>query len=405
MTMIAGVTALAPMLEKVLSPETVKAVLDAPAKHVATIMNGVLDFAKLGIQDAQKFREHLERLNPGTEDPGFNQLIAQVTQGLSLAPPSLRYARVSSVKLAFVQKAPVPLLGRDRIVYRQAGELAFPLSIETPMPIPQATLQLEIKDAKTLAVHHQARYRVEQVNSGPLLTTPTVSETEALRLTPNRAYLVCVELVWKNKRGEKRGTSVQQEISLLGTYTFDRIDETSELIPLDDPDRFRDYWHRIWEGTFEDGIKRIELDARYYYILAAERHTHARIETRAQLTADERKLHGKLKSGLELSPDGLNRLLEQIAPDSPVLDGDELAALSAPEFAARFQQSARYHAKLRGRDGDRAALWVYPELKMQHITLQQVAAADEHGQVLELQPHEVRFPIPALLHFVGVRSE
>jgi hypothetical protein len=404
MTIIAGLTQLAPMLEKVLSPETVKAVLDAPTKHVATIMNGVLDFAKLGVQDAQKFREHLERLNPGTEDPGFNQLIAHLTQGMSAAPAPLQYARVSSVRLGFVQNPAVHLLGRDRIVYRQ-GALAFPLTVETPQTIPQATLQLEIKDAKTLAVHHRARYRVEQVSSGALLTTPGVSENEALRLIPNRAYLVCVELVWKNKQGDKRGTSIQQEVTLVGACTFDRIDESSELMPLDDPDRFRDYWHRIWEGAFESGIKRIELDAKYYYVLAAQRHNHARIETRSNLTADDRNLGGKLKAGMELSPEGLNRLLQDLDPVATPLAEDELAALTAPEFVSRFQQAARYRGLMRGRDGDHASLWVYPEFKIQHLTLQQVAAADEHGQVLELQPHQVRFPIPALLHFVGVRSE
>jgi hypothetical protein len=405
MTIIAGLTQLAPLLSKVLTPETIGAVLDAPNKHIGTIINGVLDFAKLGIQDAEKFREHLRALNPGVEDPGFNQLIATVTQGLSVAPEPLNYARVGSVSLEFVHGGTVTLGGRNRVVYKHGSALAFPLNVQTPQTIRQGTVQLEIKDARTLAVHHQSRYRVEQVSSGPMLTVPTVTETESARMTANRDYIVCATLVWKNKEGQARGTSMQQEITLAGEYTYDRIDESSELIPLDDAERFRDYWHRIWEGTMEDGVKRIELDAKYYFILAPGRHNHARIETRSNLTAEEKRLGGRLKSGMELSPAGLNQLLTELDPMATPLDDGQMLALTAPEFAERFQQAARYRAVLRGRSGDHASLWVYPEFKIQVITLQQATQTDEHGQVLELQPAEVRFPIPALLHFIGVRSE
>jgi hypothetical protein len=405
MTILTGITALAPLLEKVVTPDTIKAILGAPTQHIGALMNGLLDFGKLGVQDAEKFREHLRALNPGVNDPGFNQLIATVTQGLSVSPRPLNYARVDSVRLQFVSAPPVQLLGRERLVYKHGSVLAFPLVVDTPQVIRQGVLQLEVKDAKSLAVHHQSRYRVEQVSSGPMLTTPQVSEEESQRLPANGDYLVCATLVWKNKEGQSRGTSMQQEITLMSELTFDRIEESSELIPLKDPERFRDYWHRVWEGAFDDGIKKVELDARYYFVLAPARHNHARIETLANLTAEEPRLSGRLKSGMELSPAGLNRLLSELDPAATALDEVELAALSAPGFAERFQQSARYHVQMRGRRGDRGALWTYPEFKVQHVTLQQAAQTDPHGQVLQLAPHDVRFPVPALLHFVGVRSE
>jgi hypothetical protein len=405
MTIIAGLTQLAPLLQKVLSPETIKAVLDAPNKHIGTIINGALDFAKLGIQDAEKFREHLRALNPGVDDPAFTALVAGMSKGLSSGPAPLNYARVSSVTLEFVQGGTVSLGGRNRVVYKHGSRLAFPLSVHTPQTIRQGTLQLEIKDAKTLTVHHHSRYRVEQVSAGPLLTVPSVSEADVTRMAANRDYIVCATLTWKNKDGRARGTSMQQEITLAGEYTFDRIDESSELIPLNDPERYRDYWHRIWEGTFDGDIRKINLEARYYFVLAPERHNHARIETRASLTADGKKLGGKLKSGLELSPAALNRLLTDLDGTATPLEDAQVAALTGPDFAERFQQSARYQAQMRGRWGDHASLWVYPEFKIQHITLQQATNVDEHGQVLELQPYEVRFPVPALLHFIGVRSE
>jgi hypothetical protein len=403
--LLAALPALMPLLQQVLNPQTVQAVLNAPNQHMGTVINGVLDMARIGAEDHQRLREHLERLNPGVDDPALDRLMMSMIQSLDAGPEPLQFTRTSAVRLAFEQAPPIMLGGRECMAYRHGDELAFPLTVDTPRPIRHAVLQLEVKDARTLAVHHHSRHRLEQVTSGRMLTVPTVPAAAAGRLPAHRDYIVCVSLAWKTKQGQTRGTSLQQEITLLGEYTYDRLDEASELIPLADPDRFRDYWHRIHVHEFESGMKRIDFDVRYYLVLAPQRHSHARLETHVRAEVADRRTRGQLRAGIELAPAALNRLLVELEPGAQPLAAAELDALLAPAFAERFNQAARYRAQLRGRDGDRGVLWVYPEFKVQRITLQQAAEVNGHGQVLRTAPHDVRFPMPALLHFLGARSQ
>jgi hypothetical protein len=183
------------------------------------------------------------------------------------------------------------------------------------------------------------------------------------------------------------------------------VEASSELIPLNDVDRFRTYWHKVWQGRFDDQVKRFALECKYYYALNSTRTKHARIETRIRTQElEDRRITGRLKTGIELSPDELNRLLPQLAPGERPLSETELRALRAGDFVERFNQAARYTAKFRGRVGDSAALWVYPEFKLQRIVLQKVGQVNGNGLVTSFVEHSVRFPMPALIHFIGART-
>ena len=111
----------------------------------------------------------------------------------------------------------------------------------------------------------------------------------------------------------------------------------------------------------------------------------------------------RLKAGMILSPYALNALIPQIS-EHPTLSEEHLDALRTPDFAARCSQAARTQVKMRGRPGTGAALWVYPEVKMQRVVLQKAAEVNDAGHVLELTEESAHFPLPALVHVIGAAT-
>jgi hypothetical protein len=168
--------------------------------------------------------------------------------------------------------------------------------------------------------------------------------------------------------------------------------------------RYREFWHKIWHGNFTDKQKRFEFDSKYYYVLNPKRQHNVRIETRTLASQDKDSQIGKLKTGMELSPYALNKLLDHLLPESTSLAPSELQGLLGNDFVDRFNQAANYHAKFRGRSSENAALWVYPEFKLHTVVMLKTQQVQETGHVKDFIEHPIRFPIPAQIHFIGVKS-
>jgi hypothetical protein len=403
--LLAALPALMPVLEKALNPETIKAIMGAvdPSKLLGVITNSIKDLGGLANQAHEQDLKHLEAINPGV-GPAVDNLLA----GMSLSASSdrqVRFRRTGAVKLSFDDVQTVTLGGRARIAYLRDRDISFPLSAETPRPIKGALVQLLVKCPKTLRVLHSQKRRVEGAfEGGRLPAVPKLAASDLSKLERGEEYLVCASLVWKRKDGEKLGASVSQLVTLVGEFSFDRVEESSELIPLNDVSRFRDYWHKVWEGDFEEGRRRIVFDAKYYYAVEPDRDAHARMETLVKADGgDPGEGRARLKSGMILSPYALNALIPQIS-EHPTLSEAHLDALRTPDFAARCGQAARTQARLRGRPGTSAALWVYPEVKMQRVVLQRAARVNDSGHVLELAEEAAHFPLPALVHVIGAAT-
>jgi hypothetical protein len=193
-----------------------------------------------------------------------------------------------------------------------------------------------------------------------------------------------------------------QLMTLVGEYSFDRIEAAGQTVPLNDVDRFRPYWHKVWQGDFTNDLRQIEFQCKYYYTLENNRSENARMETVTQLLQEDmagRK--SRMKSGLIVSPYGLNELLGQLATH-PRLSEAELSALVGTEFKQRFHHAARTNVKFRGKPGETVALWVYPEVKLQQVVLKKAENTNANGLVQALKEHPVYFPVPAVAHFIGV---
>lgn len=401
--LLAALPALMPLLQQVLSPENIKTLVDAPQKMTGQVINGVLDMAKLGLQATEAEREHLRKLNPGVDDPALHQLLMSMSRGFAAAH-RLNYRRVASVKLSFDNVQTQMLFGRERVLYRHDRALQFPLSVITPQTIGKARLAIQVKHPDTLAVLVEDGADVGELSSGPIPLVPRIDEAQIAKLEPNQDYIMVATLMWKTKKGTQVGTSMQQRITLIGEYSFDRVEESGEPIAASDFEQYRDLWHKVWEGDFGGAGARVaRLDCRYYLVLNPKRTNNARLDTHIESDGDD-KLGGKLKSGMEYSPYVLNHLMSRLDPGSTPLSDAELDALSGGDFVERFNQAGQFSSKLKGRKGERSALWVYPEFKIQTLVLTRAEDVDDNGNVRTLNETRVKFPMPVLVHFVGVKG-
>lgn len=408
--LLAALPALMPLLKQVLSPQTVQAVINQPNQHMNTIINGIKDFARIGIEADKNEQQHLERLNPGVGKP-----VDELLQSPDLLSPmslqavarEISFKRARSVHMEFAQIESQTLFGKTKVPYLAGRTLQFPIRVQTPRNIPQAMVELVVKDPRDLKILIYKKARTRNIGSGALPATPRLSAEEAAGLEAGRNYLIGVSLIWKKKSGPKMGTSIQQEISLVDTYAFDHIEEaSSELIALNDVVRFRPYWHKVFQASFNNGLKHFDLRCKYLTILVPDRSDLVRTESKIKITQrDERKVTGLLKAGMEYSLEALNRLIPMISPGSPLLSKEQLQALRSDDFTERFNQACRYRAKLRGRRHDNAVLWVYPEVKLQTLILQKAQSVDDKGLIRGFGAHRVRFPIPVLQHFIGARTQ
>lgn len=332
--------------------------------------------------------------------------------GLAMAAaptPDNVYQRVSAVTLEFTELSPVMMHGKSRFLYRYDQDISFPLKLETPQPVRRAKLQLLVKHPKTLKVLIEQNYPIESASTGKLSVIPKLNKEQLQALVANEEYLVCVNLVWRGrskKTGEikRLGTSTLKLMTLVGEYLFDRVEGTSETIALNDVERHRPYWHKVWQGDFTEDLRRISFECKYYYTLEGDRTENARMETVTQVMEDDmlgRK--SRLKSGLIVSPYSLNELLAQTTKQSQLSEA-ELAALVSSEFKSRFSHAARTEVKFSGNPPQTVALWVYPEFKLQQVFLKQVEQTNGNGHVLSLREHPVYFPMPTVAHFIGVST-
>jgi hypothetical protein len=407
--LLAAIPALMPILQQVLSPQTIQSVIDAPQRMTGQVINGITDFARLGIQAQQQLNEHLRALNPGVDDPALHQLLAGMSMGLSV-PRSKNYKRVSSVTLTLDSAKTQVVFGREVCLYQQGVALQFPLSVETPQDINDVELMLQIKQADSLRSVHEQSEMLGSVGNGPLNYIPRVEASVTKSLKPQKDYIVVLTLLWQNAKGQKRGTSLQHSISLMSEYRFDRVEESGELIPLSDREVYRDYWHQVWEFAFDKDTRRVDLQTRYYLTLDTERNKNARVDANVRRDSGgkdaERSPRAtvKVRSGYEYSLFSLNHLLARLAPDQKPLDDNLLVALSGDDFIERFNQAAQHQGQFRGRPGDKVSLWVFPVFKLQNLILVRAEDVNENGNVGRLAEEKILFPMPAMMQFIGVKQ-
>ncbi|MEM7374369.1 MAG: hypothetical protein AAF587_37590 [Bacteroidota bacterium] len=364
---------------------------------------------------------HLERNTPELSNPNLAPMLlakSLAQQGKS----SLSYTYDPRLDLEFLEVQTVPIQGKQRVLYRQDSNMKLPVRVSSSAPnapdqaIPKAILKVCIQDPEDMRILYEKKYRVEEVELDSTLEQIDLPSEDLADLPIGRDLKVEVALIWRSKKSKKNlGTFKSHYITLVGAYLFDRIEEAiAPSIPLNDVVKYRAFWHKIWEGGYTDSKRwKIDFDLKYMYALNLEEEVPSKMETRKKKIKDNadgesrtpgrRKVRAKLKSGMELTLESLNRLLPHLS--HPILDEEKIDALETTALHAYFNQVARLHVEFKGKSGDTTTLWAFPELTLHNVKLQHMQEVNDYGQVVMTRAVSIVFPRPSSIHFVGTQSE
>lgn len=400
--LLAALPALAPLIEKALNPETLKAIGQITPTGQANAAN-------------EQVRQHLERILPSSDTSQIYQLLAllalqESTHTLRASMPE--YVPAGGAALGFdaaTMEPGIELRARSRRLYRNDRACSFPLVVETPRPIVRPRLRWQVKLATSADVLIDEERELEAVTgSGPLAVMPVLEPADIARLSEGEEHVLCAYLLWETASGRTLGLNAMLPFTPVGEYSYDSVAGADEdrAFALNDVDAHRDFWHKVWQATLSDEVFRYEYECKYYYGLDCDADETVRGVTRVH--DEPRELHtqvGRLESSMKLSLRGLNALLPRLAPGLASLSEPELAALRNNSFAKRFDSAGRYEARFGGRRGTSVGLWVLPELKLASVALKRCDDVDASGRVKAATLRTVSFAIPAAATFVGVTTD
>jgi hypothetical protein len=410
--------AVLPLLEKVLTPETIQALLEQPAKLTGAVADGIVKVGNVAIDHAKAENDWIAKFNPGIDDSDIISLmkgagVPRVT-GLGLARPQppdgvgrdLRYRRVESVELHFRAGPTERINGQTRVSYLLGRDLGFELDLRTRRRLPDPVLEVALKDPGTLETLWRRRVRTGPLDPGPLPGVVPIPAGALARLPASEDYVVTAALVWRDRQGRPVGTSRTLNVTLVGPLTFDRLEGPGTPRRLDDVEAFRSFWHKVWQQSFGPEARRFELDCKYYVALDPARERNGRMDSVVDLerTARTRRA-GRLESGLLIAPEELAALAQRLG--GRPLSAEAREALRTSELADRISYAARTKVEFapgHGSAGDSVALWVYPEFQLQQAIFKRARDVDPYGRVLRFDEHAEPIPVPVAVHFLGVST-
>jgi hypothetical protein len=392
--LLAALPALAPVLQSVLTPQTVQSLISAadPTKLLQATFAGLMDAARIGQQATDKLHEHLRLLNPGLGDDILIPLLASMSATASYndRQPGRRLSRL--VRLELPDLVPVDVGGYPQVAFRYGEDVSLPLSITSPRAIPRARLQVCLKDAES---HHRVAERTwtyDRLQPGRVPEPPVLPSALMHRLAPGHEYLVGLTLTWPGKDG-LMGATTSQLIRVVGEETFDSLDSGGAPVRLDDVERDRDWWHRVWAETIDQSSSRMSARLDYEFRLLPNATSNRRTRTAVDLDqVTDRRSEGTMSAGLGVALAELSQLAERLSGEA--FDEPTMKALSDPDFAAAFDRKASCKVSVHGGRGDRHAVWVWPEMKLHTAFLKTPAdVSPETGQVLSFETRGVQVPV------------
>lgn len=412
---LAALPALMPVLEKVLNPQMIEAIGNQPTKLFKAVGDTLLKM------DEQEIK-HLEAINPGVDSADD---LAKLLQGMSISTAHkedlIKFELIKNLNLKFIGTRTVNFKGKQRVLYSKKSRISLPYRLETisgntlQKVLNKSIIQIVIKDAQTMKLVFRKNINLLDVNIGNDIKEAFLLPEEIAQIPCNTELKLELSHIWKSNKNKNIGVFKCHYVHFLDSYLFDRIGEAiANPIPLNDINIHRKFWHKIWEGGFSKSNRwEVAFDLKYFYLLNNKEDGIARLETRKQITQDNveegqehpkrRKIQAKLKSGLELSLNSINELLALLNQET--LEEPLIKILLNSSLEKEFQQVARQRVEMKGREGDTATLWSYPEISLHKLYLSKEGKTDEMGQVVLLEPIEKTIPKPTLIHFIGTKSE
>jgi hypothetical protein len=406
-------TLLAPLLSK--APELLKIVADNPIKLLNIVSQANLQ-KKL---QEQQFIENL--VASANQNMILQQLLRNANGASSVPGVSMMSSVVSSdkIKINFEHTNSIDINGKPKFVYNTSSKIKLLLNIRTDLtppqkPIPKSIVQLVFKDPLTLKNLGTKNYKLKEVFVNSILELELLPE-DLKSLPIHQDILINASFKWQSNDGTTNATNEENYlIWLTSDYFFISLgDKVQEDIELSDMKKYREFWNKIWEGGTKTKSRwKIAFDTKYYVCYKMDASSNGRVETKIKMNNDENQdseshhlfVDAKLKSGLELSLEELNKLLPTLS-QYPSLDAAHLEALKTEEMGKIVNQQASSRLKMKGNRDETGAIWVFPSFSIYKIKLGKSMDVDANGQLKSIKEEEIYFPIPVDLHFLGLKTE
>ncbi len=371
-------------------------------------------------------------VNPGTAPPDLSALAAllqqqatapapagtpaAVSQPASVDPPT-RDPIASRAVLSPVTAPPVTRLGSPRVVFvkGQALTLRYRLDVGTGGPtttLPRAILTVCVREpgAATEVCRHVERL-TGVAPGAELKVALTADECGSLPCDVDLEVLACLR--WPGARGTYQATSSQTVVVTSPVQVSQRGDVVGSPVELTDMNRFRGFWNKVWTSPATGGgaealpLWGLDVAMRYSVVTVSGERGNGLMETRLQQEPVEQGLRaqttGRLKSGLEVSVQELNKLLPLWPGQQPLSDAD-LAAFAVCGWLAGQGGDAVTQVRMEGKRGTRGLLWVVPVLRLRAFTLSSATDVDPYGQLVGTQDRVVQFPVVESIRVIGLAS-
>jgi hypothetical protein len=377
-----------------------------------------------GDQAAQlaALQQQLQALAEASDKPKAQSLSMSAPAAAPSAPSATPSTRAT---LAFVAADPLPFNGKPQLLFTRShdAELKVRFAVGDPVPaspLPRAILALTLKGTHHPADWVRVEKRVTNVAANSVQTI-TVAQADLAKLPANRRVAVIAELRWPGSSGTPRCATGSTDIVLADKYFLcERGATVGDERELTDMSQYRPFWNKIWEAPALDAVNRarsgrakslweLDVDARYLVLLSPHEHANGVMETRLNASPsdpDELRLttSGRLKGGIELSFDEVNKLARLFGGQTP-LDAERLAALRADAVAHAESGEFIARIKLKGRANERGMVWVVPVFRLAEFTLSAIQKTDDSGQIVAVTNETVRCPIPVAARVLGLRSQ
>jgi hypothetical protein len=347
--------------------------------------------------------------------PKAQSLIADRSRHSFIEPLTLSFSRSNKLNINFVLTDPIMVRDKPKYIYQTKSGIKLMLAINNnsqvnAAPFPRAIVQLMVKDSISLRLLLEKKFKLKDVATGTVLSLD-ITTAELRKLPKNKDLLISANFVWQEDPAKENvGNFSDHSIFLSDGFVLQNMGAAvSEEIPLNDVIVNRAFWHKVWEGGGNNKRWELDLDAKYLCIYKYDTNTNNRIESRLKLRSEEAgdeirlKVAGKLKTGLEVSPLELNKLLTS-SGDYPTLSLEHLAALMSDEFETQMNQEANFQIALKGKKDERGVVWVYPEITIHEVILKKIIAVNENGQVSSTADEHVFFPRISSFHFIGAKT-
>jgi hypothetical protein len=285
-------------------------------------------------------------------------------------------------------------------------------------PLPKAIFRFVFKNGSVVAYEKIFKQKGVQANS---LMTFSFAANELVQLPANSPISVTVEMRWLTGSGKEHKALGSTEFVLINKYFLKEQGQAMSIEQeLTDMKRFKPFWNKIWESPALDAANgkspdqkktlwELNVNTKYSMLLSPGKGTNGLMDPKLlqgpadpdSLTA---KTDGRMKAGIELSLDELNKLIPLWA-GAPALDREHLEALKTEPFARNNASEFLYHFKLKGRARERGIVYVIPVFKLFDMTVASVQKTDENGQVTSVVDESVHFPLPVSARLIGLKSK